>query len=108
ISAAQLDQQRLTSSRTETVQPPPVAAHETAAPVVPVQQATPQPAAPLVHEGDVIEITDVDHAPKALAEIRPTPSPLAVRQHVQGSVVVTVFVSEDGNVLDAKVLSGIG
>jgi TonB family protein len=108
ISAAQLDQQRLTSSRTETVQPSPVVAHETTAPVVPVQQATPQPAAPLVHEGDVIEITDVDHAPKALAEIRPTPSPLAVRQHVQGSVVVTVFVSEDGNVLDAKVLSGIG
>lgn len=108
LSAAQLDQQRLSSSRTETVQPPPVAAQETAAPVTPIQQAPSQPAAPVIHEGDVIEITDVDHAPKALAEIRPTPSPLAVRQHVQGSVVVTVFISEDGNVLDAKVLSGIG
>ena len=47
-------------------------------------------------------------APRPLSEIRPTPSPLAVRQHVQGSAVITVFVSENGTVLDAKVLSGVG
>ena len=55
-----------------------------------------------------VDLTEVDIAPRPVSEIRPSPPPLAVRQHVQGSVVVTVLVSESGGVLDAKILSGIG
>ena len=103
ISAAQLDQQRM-ASRQEVVPAP--AVQETAAPVQ--QQPASQPIVATIQEGDIIDITEVDVAPRPLSEIRPTPSPIAVRQHVQGSSILTVFVSESGSVLDAKVLSGVG
>ena len=108
ISAAQLDQQRL-ASRQETLPPATTQTQEPAPQLTQTQAPTPapQPVAPVIHEGDIIEITDVDRIPVPVNEIRPMPSPIAVRQHVQGSVIVTVFVSEDGRVLDAKVLAGI-
>ncbi|MGZ7077817.1 MAG: TonB family protein [Thermoanaerobaculia bacterium] len=109
ISAAQLDQQRRDSAtpRQEQAAAQPIA--QQSAPVQPPPVAAPQPApATGVQEGDVVDITEVDIAPKPTKDIRPTPPPLAIRQHLQGSVVVTVLVSETGSVLEAKVLSGLG
>jgi len=107
MSAAQLDQQRRESlaARQETA---PQQAPLQSATAPPTQSVAPQPVAPTIQEGDIVDVTEVDTAPKPLGEIRPSPPPIAIRQHVQGSVVVTVLVSEDGRVLDAKVLSGIG
>ena len=104
ISAAQLDQQRL-ASRQDAI-PAPAAPAPTPQPTQ-TQPLAPQPAAPVIHEGDIIEVTEVDRAPSPITEIRPIPSPIAVRQHVQGSVIVTAFIGEDGRVLDVKVLAGL-
>jgi TonB family protein len=106
ISAAQLDQQRREAvvAREDPAAPPPEAPQTSSI----AQAPAPQPAVATIQEGDVVDLTEVDTAPRPLGEIRPSPPPLAIRQHVQGSVVVTVFVSENGSVLDAKVLSGIG
>ena len=103
MSAAQLDQQHLASRQDAA----PLTTSQAPA-VTQTEAPAPQPVVPVIHEGDVIDISEVDTAPKALNEIHPSPPPLAMRQHVQGSVIVTVLVSEAGDVLEAKVLTGIG
>ncbi|MGZ8831298.1 MAG: TonB family protein [Thermoanaerobaculia bacterium] len=107
ISAAQLDQERRDAlvDRPETTT---TLLQPAQSPSVPqTQTVAPQPVVPAIREGDVVDIAEVDTAPRPLAEIHPSPPPLAIRQHVQGSVIVTVFISETGAVLDAKVLTGV-
>jgi len=107
ISAAQLDQQRRDAlvDRPETTT---TLLQPAQSPSVPqTQTVVPQPVVPVIREGDVVEIAEVDTAPRQLTEIHPSPPPLAIRQHVQGSVIITAFISETGEVLDAKVLTGV-
>lgn len=104
-SAAQLDQQRREES-----QPPPQAAQAVAAApatVTPVQvaQATPA-AASAVREGDVVDVSSVDTLPQLLRAIKPDYPPIAVRQRVEGTVILTALISEKGDVLDVRVLGG--
>ena len=105
LSAAQLDQQRLVE-RQDTA-PQQVMPQQTASEAQTQTVAPPQPVVPSIREGDVVDIADVDTAPRPLKAIHPAPPPIAIRQHVQGSVILTAFISEDGTVLDAKILSGI-
>ncbi len=104
-SAAQLDQQRQ-----QTLKETPAgaqAAPATATQPVPQPVATQQAAAaPTVAEGDVVDINSLDTMPRLVRPIRPEYPPLAARQRVEGTVIVTALVSERGDVIDVKVLGG--
>ena len=114
-SAAQLDQQRREAVR----QDAPV--QQAAAPaVVPqVQQQTaapvPQPTAPApapvqqvatVREGDVVDVGSLDVLPRPTRPIRPNYPPIAARQRISATVILSALVSETGQVLDVRVLRG--
>jgi TonB family protein len=107
-SAAALDERRLNARaepQTQTVAAP--------APVPAPVVAQPQPAAPapvaaqsVVREGDIIQAEELDAAPKATrmpSVAYPAP---ALRMRIETSVIVTALISEDGNVIDVKVLRG--
>ncbi len=110
-SAAQLDERRLASR-----QEPPTT--QSAASTVVQTQSTPavqqtvQPApapvqaAPTVHEGDVIDVAELDTPPHFLRQSAPRYPPMAERQHVETVILLTALVSENGDVLDVKVLRG--
>lgn len=112
VSAAQLDQQRRDASRSEAPVPAPssVTASQPAAPAL--AQPAPQPSAPAVaarvtREGDVIDFQELDTQPHALSVVRPTYPQLAIRQRVEGTIILTVLISETGEVADVRVLRGI-
>ena len=102
-SAAALDSQRRDL-------PQPIAQPVVAQPAAP----QPQPAAPApvqvatVREGDVVDVNALDTIPRALGAIRPVYSPIAQRQRVEGTVLLTALISETGQVVDVKVLKGVG
>ena len=111
-SAAALDERRMAARNEPGPQP--------VAPVVaqpqPQPQAQPQmqPAvveeAPVrvIQEGDVVEMSELDTAPRPLRPPNVAYPPMAVKQRVQTSVIVTALVSENGDVIDVKVLRGDG
>lgn len=106
-SAAQLDQTRRETARPESspVPAPPAAAPVAAAvqqPVAPV----PQPTQSTVREGDIVLVNDLDVTPHVVRAAKPLYPPMAARQRAEANVLVTVLVSENGDVLDAKVLRG--
>ena len=103
-------------------QPPPVAApqeQETRPAPVPVQQpaqaepeperAAPQPAqAPRAREGDLVPAgTEGLTPPRITRRANVSYPPLARTQRVQGTVILSVLVSETGSVLDVKVIRGV-
>ena len=107
-SAAQLDQQRL-QTREQAPATPAQAAPATATQAAIPQPAAAQPAAAAVStvaEGDVVDITALDTMPQLVRPIRPEYPPMAARQRVEGTVIVTALVSEKGDVIDVKVLGG--
>ncbi|HEX7190127.1 MAG TPA: TonB family protein [Thermoanaerobaculia bacterium] len=104
-SAAALDQQRMAS------RPEPQPAQQ--APVL--QQPQPQQApavaeqqapARVVHEGDVVDVSDLDTPPHVLRQTTPSYPPMALRQRAEATILVTALVDENGNVVDVKVLRG--
>jgi protein TonB len=103
-SAAALDERRVAASR-ET-------AAATPQPVVPAPQpqpvAAPAPAAAVseVRDGDVVEFNSLDSPVNPLSAIRPSYPPLAMRNKVQSTIIVTALVDESGSVVDVKVLKG--
>jgi eukaryotic-like serine/threonine-protein kinase len=106
-SAAQLDLQR----QRETVRPQDAAqqvpAQTTQAPAPAVQDpAASAPAVAQVHEGDVVDINDVDVAPKRTRDPYVQYPPMAIRQRIETNVLATVLVSETGTVLEVNVLRG--
>ena len=111
-SAAAFDERRL-AARPEPVPvpiqvPPPVT--QTQAVVTPPQTQTFAPAPVVqtatVHEGDIIKYDDLDVRPELTTKPRVSYPPLAKRQHVESSVILTVLVSERGDIADVKVLRG--
>jgi TonB family protein len=85
---------------------PVVAAPQPAAPA-----PTPQPAvaeAPRVREGDLVPPGAEGLTPARLVrQALPVYPPLARQQRVEGTVVMNVLVSESGQVLDTKIISGV-
>jgi TonB family protein len=104
-SAAALDAQRRepapqpAAPQTATQQP--AAAQPQPAVAAPAQVAT-------VREGDVVDVNDLDSIPKAITAIRPIYSPIAQRQRIEGTVLLTALISETGQVVDVRVLKGVG
>lgn len=105
-SAAALDERRLSQTRPEpTPTQPAVSAPQQQAQSQPAVVA-PAPAQQQVREGDVVEMGDLDVAPRLLTPIRVSYPPMAMRQKVETTVIVTALVDENGNVTDVKVLKG--
>ena len=116
-SAAAFDERRLAA---RTVVPAPLPATVTQAPaqqpVIPVQtQPEPQPSAPApapvsqapaIREGDVVKFEDLDTRPELISQPRLFYPPMAQRQRVQTSVILTALISENGDVIDVHVLRG--
>lgn len=113
-SAAQLDQQRRESSRAaeepaQTQLAPPPAVQQAATQTVPAVSTQVPAAAPpsaALREGDVVDASMLDVMPRATRDPRPTYPPMAARQRIEATVMVTVLVSETGEVLEVKVLRG--
>ena len=125
VSAAQLDQQRrdaqiaqqqAAAQQTATQAPAPVQT-QTTAPAPAPQQAVPQVAAtqttapvqqqvPAVREGDVVGIGQLDRMPKPVRIVQPQYPPVARAQRIAATVILSVFINEDGEVTDVRVLRG--
>jgi TonB family protein len=113
-SAAQLDQQRRETVRQDA--PVQQAAAPAVIPQVQQQAApVPQPAAPApapvqqvtsVREGDVVDVGSLDVLPRPTRPIRPNYPPMAARQRISATVILSALVSETGQVLDVRVLRG--
>ena len=104
-SAAALDQQRMNA------RPEPQPAQQ--APIL--QQPQQQQQAPavaeqaparVVHEGDVVDVSDLDTPPHVVRQSAPSYPPMALRQRAEATILVTALVDENGNVADVKVLRG--
>ncbi|HEV7427779.1 MAG TPA: TonB family protein [Thermoanaerobaculia bacterium] len=116
-----------TTARPAVVSPPPQVATQTVAPPpvvenrpVPVPQPpaptpqpaaetrpAPQPEAPRTQVGDLVPAGTPGLTPAHMTRQAPaTYPPIARVQHVQGSVIVSVLVSETGQILDTRVVSG--
>lgn len=103
-SAAQLDLQR----QRETIRPQETATQQTIAQTTqaPVQEQAAAPVVPQIHEGDVVEVTELDVVPKRTRDPQLLYPPLAMRQHIETTILATVLISERGDVLEVKVLRG--
>ncbi|HEY3055679.1 MAG TPA: TonB family protein [Thermoanaerobaculia bacterium] len=109
-SAAQLDlqRQRETPHAAEPVaQQLPASTTQAPPPVVQQTVSTPSAAAvPQIHEGDVVDVTQVDVIPRRTRDPHVTYPPMAMRQRIETNVLMTVLISENGDVMDVKVLRG--
>jgi len=105
LSAAALDERRLANEQRQTPTPQPS--------VVPQQTPQPQPSvvaqqpvAPAVHEGDVVEMTELDVAPNPVRQPAVHYPPMALRAKATATVILSTLIDENGNVIDVKVLKG--
>ena len=103
-SAAQLDQQRM-QTKTE---PAPQLTQTVAAAPAPALTTQAPAAAPVkvVREGDVIDVGDLDSAPSITRHAAPVYPVMALRQRIETTVLVTALISENGDVIDVKILRG--
>ena len=65
------------------------------------------PAAPPVHEGDLIELGAATELPKLVKSVNPLYPPSAQRLGVSGSITVNALIDEKGNVIDTAILKSI-
>ncbi|MDQ6800914.1 MAG: TonB family protein [Acidobacteriota bacterium] len=110
-SAAAFDERRL-AARTDTVAPQtvvPAPVTQTQAPV-PVPQPQIAAAAPVptpgVKEGDVVKFDELDERPVLTTQPHINYPPMAMRQRIESSVILTALISETGDVIDVNVLRG--
>lgn len=103
-SAAELDQaRRIETQPVETPSIPPQTASVT--PITDAVATAPAPP-PAVRQGDLVDISEVDKVPERTNTVRPIYPPMAMRRSVEGRVIITALVNENGKVIDARVLRG--
>ncbi|MEA2238515.1 MAG: eukaryotic-like serine/threonine-protein kinase [Thermoanaerobaculia bacterium] len=107
-AAAALDQRRVNARQevpaTQTLAQAPALTPSQPAAVAPIVQ--PQTAAVTIHEGDVIDVTELDKVPEPLSVIHPFYPPLAAQQRASATIIITALISETGDVTEVKVLRG--
>lgn len=69
-------------------------------------QPAPPPPAPAVRHGDLIELGQLDQEPRVTRPASPDYPTLARRQRAEATLILSVLVSENGQVLDVRVLRG--
>jgi TonB family protein len=96
-------------------QPTPAPVQETPAPqqepVKETPKEAPKPAAeqkPAVNEGDLVELAADVRKPEVINRVKPTYPPAALRQKVEGTVVLSILIDEAGKVGDVKILRPAG
>jgi protein TonB len=65
-----------------------------------------QAAPPPVREGDIVAVDKLDTPPHVTRASLPVYPPMALRQHISTTVIVTALISENGDVNDVKILRG--
>jgi len=88
----------------ETPQPQPEPVKETPK----KEEPKPVEQAPTVNEGDLVELTSDVTKPEVVNRAKPSYPPAALKQKVEGTVVLSVLVTETGKVGDVKVLRPAG
>jgi TonB family protein len=111
MTASQLTQQlRETRPEETTTAPAPAPVQQqattTSAPA-PVQPA-PVPQAPVIREGDVVDVAALDVMPRPTRPITAAYPPIARQQRISATVVVSALIDENGEVSQVKVLRGVG
>jgi len=91
----------------EPVQNQPAAKQETTPQPEPAV-AKPQPAPSTTQEGDTVDLTPDVVKPEPLTRVQPNYPPVARTQKIQGTVILSLLVSEKGEVADVKVLREAG
>jgi len=71
----------------------------------PLPSEPPAPAR-VVQEGDLIDILNVDQAPRRVSEVAPVYPPMALRIKASATIILSALVSESGSVTEVKVLRG--
>jgi TonB family protein len=110
-SAAAFDERRL-AARTDTVAPQilvPAPATQTQAPAPVPQPQVPAPApvqATGVKEGEVVKFDELDERPVLTSQPHVMYPPMAMRQRIETSVILTALISENGDVIDVNILRG--
>jgi TonB family protein len=107
-SAAQLDQQRRDTRPdfTSTAPAPTPVQQQAAAPAPQPVVNAPAPAPAAVREGDVVEAGLLTTLPKPIRPIRPIYPPLAARQKIHATIIVSALIDENGDVSEVRVLRG--
>jgi TonB family protein len=73
-------------------------------PSVPTTTAPTPPTTPAVHPGDRVDLSDPGvRAPRALAKLLVSPTPIVERIGITGTVELHILVDETGRVLESKV-----
>lgn len=121
VAEPRLDADRLNQQRLDQIErsrdaaaaetPTATATTTTSAPVpepAVVQTATqaPPPPVPAVREGDLIELAALDQQPRIVRQAQPDYPPIARKQRLEATLIISVLISETGEVADVKVLRG--
>lgn len=74
------------------------------------EASPPEPAqvVPEVREGQEVELTPDVVKPEIMSRVQPTYPPIAQQKKIEGTVILSVLVSERGEAVDARVLRGAG
>lgn len=113
LDADSLNQQRLqqieTARESETgpteTATAPVSQTQTAPVSAPVPAVAPPPP-PAVRQGDLIDLATLDKPPALVKSVPPTYPPIARKQRLEATVIISALISENGDVLEARVLRG--
>ena len=73
-----------------------------------VAKPIPEPAAPTFREGDVVEMAPDVVKPEILNRVQPSYPPVALKQKVEGTVILSLLVSDNGEVSEVKILREAG
>jgi TonB family protein len=71
-------------------------------------QPEPEPEKPAVLEGQVVDLTPDVVKPELVNRVNPSYPRLAQQKKVEGTVIISILVSENGDVADARVLREAG
>jgi TonB family protein len=77
-------------------------------PVTEQPQPEPEPEKPAVIEGQVVDLTPDVVKPELVNRVNPSYPRLAQQKKVEGTVIISILVSENGDVADARVLREAG
>lgn len=117
-SAAELDAQRREAAAAQRSEPAPAPAIVSTQTTAPVQQqpqpqiANTQTSAPApgpvstIRVGDVVGVSDLDVIPKPVRVVPPIYPPMARSQRLAATIILSVFIDENGQVDDVRVLRG--
>jgi len=106
-SAAALDERRVAAQQVASTQPPIVAPAPMTQTVAAQPEPQPAPAtAPAIKDGDLVNFDELEVRPQVISRPQLRYPPMAMRQKAQAQIILSVLVSENGDVQDVRILRG--